>query len=53
MSIYTTGGKGKMGNANKAKTFSLTWKHIWGYGLGDAGACMTCKKLKFVKDFYV
>ena len=25
----------------KNTTSSLTRKHIWGYGFGDAGACMT------------
>ena len=30
-----------MGKKPKNTTSSLTRKHIWGYGMGDAGACMT------------
>lgn len=30
-----------MSKKAKNTTSSLTWKHIWGYGLGDAGACMS------------
>ena len=30
-----------MGKKPKNTTSTLTRKHIWGYGLGDAGACMT------------
>ena len=30
-----------MGKKPKNTTTSLTRKHIWGYGMGDAGACMT------------
>ncbi|MBE6978847.1 MAG: hypothetical protein E7431_00505 [Ruminococcaceae bacterium] len=30
-----------MGKKPKNTTSTLTRKHIWGYGMGDAGACMT------------
>lgn len=30
-----------MSKKAKNTTSSLTWKHKWGYGLGDAGACMS------------
>ena len=43
-----------MGKKPTNTTSTLTRKHVWGYGLGDAGACMSnCIVAMFATRYYV